>query len=662
MKELMKHKFLIGIVLLLICSLSFVNAATATLRVEKGAATGNGYYWPNITADVHSDILGYTPGWSGTGPYNPDTDRGHKIFLVNGKPIYCIEPGIGVSYDELTYTTDHQYDAEKHARIYSDELAWISYFGYQSPAVNHSDINYYDATQQLVWQTIYPGLEVVWYTDRDNMVDSDTNDVAGKVEEIKSLIEEAKKMPEISIPSSVSVGEVVTVKGDFSNYTVKVSNSKDATIVSQTSSELKIRFNTNSTVKITITKNFKGSNNINRVVYTSDEAQDIISLGLKLPTVEKNFTVSAKGGNIELQKIRLLPLVSQDFTGNATLEGAVYKVTYEGEVEYPSFELITDKNGFATTKGTEHEGKLPIGTYIIKEIKASEGYLLDPDTYIVELTEGNIGTVQEVTSREELITARIQIVKVEASDKTGQLTPEANKVFGLYPLFGENQEEAIETLVTDKDGFAISGNIPYGKYLLKQEEPYGTSEPIEPIEIEINEENEGEILKYVLANAPYSAKVKVVKRDKETEAIIAKAGVRFKIKWLEDENGNEINEYISQEITLSTGKKKVLEYFETDSDGTFITPEALKPGKYQLEEIRGVEGYILNEEALEFEIFPSTEGIELDEEYGLLLTLDFYNEKEVENPKTSDNTMYMVIGGIIVVGLVGAISYKKIKE
>ena len=198
--------------------------------------------------------------------------------------------------------------------------------------------------------------------------------------------------------------------------------------------------------------------------------------------------------------------------------------------------------------------------------------------------------------------------------------------------------------------------------ILKQEEPYGTSEPIEPIEIEINEENEGETLKYVLANAPYSAKVKVVKRDKETEEIIAKSGVRFKIKWLEDENGNEINEYISQEITLSTGKKKVLEYFETDSDGTFITPEALKPGKYQLEEIRGVEGYILNEEALEFEIFPSTEGIELDEEYGLLLTLDFYNEKEVENPKTSDNTMYMVIGGIIVVGLVGAISYKKIKE
>ena len=662
MRKIKKHNFLIGIALLLIFSISFVNAATATIKVEKGKPTGNGYYWPNVTAYVHSDILGYTPGWSGTGPYNPDTGRGNTIHLVNGKPIYCIEPGIAMSFDELTYTTDHQYEAEKQARIYSEDLAWISYFGYLSPAVDHSDPSYYDATQQLVWQTIYPELEVVWYTDYNNRNDSDTNDVAGKVEEIKELIEEAKKMPNITIPSSVSVGEIVTVKGDFRDYTVKVSNSKDATIVSQTSSELKIKFNTNSTVKITVTKNFKGSNNINRVVYSSDEAQDIISLGLKLPTVEKSFTVSAKGGNIELQKIRLTPLVSYDYVGDSTLEGAVYEVTYEGEVEYPRFELITDKNGMATTKGTEHEGKLPVGTYKIKEIKASEGYLLDPNTYTVKLTEENIETVQKVTSKETLISAQIQIVKVEASDKTGQLTPEANKVFGLYPLFGDNQEEAIERLVTDKDGFAISGSIPYGKYLLKQEEPYGTSEPIEPIEIEITEENEGETLKYVLANAPYSAKVKVVKRDKETEEVIAVAGVRFKIKWLEDENGKEINEYITQEITLSTGKKKVLEYFETDSDGTFITPEALKPGKYQLEEIRGVEGYLLNEEAVEFEILPSTEGIELDEEYGLLLTIDFYNEKEEENPSTSDNTMYMVIGGMMIVGIIGIVSYKKIKE
>ena len=109
MKKLMKHKFLIGIVLLLICSLSFVNAATATLRVEKGAATGNGYYWPNITEDVHSDILGYTPGWSGSGPYNPDTDRGHKIFLVNGKPKCVISADKNqiqvINYEDSTIET-----------------------------------------------------------------------------------------------------------------------------------------------------------------------------------------------------------------------------------------------------------------------------------------------------------------------------------------------------------------------------------------------------------------------------------------------------------------------------------------------------------------------------------------------------------------------------
>lgn len=668
-----KKKIFFGFAILfaVVCSLTFAYAGSGQLHVLGGGGSGNGYILDGIDPNVYSDILGYTPQFVASRPYyegTEDTIHGHAILLANGDlsaPVYCIEPGIRVSLKEETYNTSSI--TENMSREDEEFLTWVSYFGYLSPApgVNHTDPSYYDATQQLVWQTKYKGLEgrIFWFTDNDNRYGSDTNDVQGKVEEIKRLIADARTVPSISAPSNIMVGETKTFSGNFdpSKYTVSLSNNKAATIVSQTSSGLQIKFNTTEEVKITVTKKFKNSSEVG-LVYTHAESQNIVRLGYNLPNVSKSITVAAHGGNLQITKISSK---SSGFLGDTTLKGAVYTVKYTGSGSYADFELVTGDNGIATTKGTKHDGILPIGTYTIKEKTPSKGYKLDPKTYTATITASNSGTVQQVTSEEPLIEANLQIVKVEASGKTGILTPEPNKVFKLYPKFGDNKDTAIATLTTDADGYAIANNIPYGTYILRQVEPYGSSEPIQPIEITINEKNDGKTLKYVLANAPYSAKVKIVKRNKDTDKVITSTGFRFKIKWLEDENGKKVDEYITQTITLATGKKKKLEYFGTDEDGTVITPEALRPGKYQLEEIKVAEGYIISEEPLPFTISPSTEGIEIDDDYGALLTVDFYNKKEPEedpepNPPTLDNILTVLIGGIAI-SVIGVISYKKIK-
>lgn len=662
-----KFRFFITIILTILFSVSPVFAEQVTLNITHGQGTGNGTYLSNVTLNSYSDILGYTPKWTTSSPYDSSDNSGHTVFLSNGAPVYCIQPGILIKFGSSTYDTNYQYDAEKTAKLHSDDLAWISYFGYLSPAVNHSDVSYYDATQHLVWETIYPQLEIKWFTDINNKLNSDTNNVSGKAQEIENLIKEAKTLPNITAPSKVAIGEVVTFSGDYSNYDVKLSSSTDATIVSKNENGLSIKFNTTNPVTITATKKFVGSNNINSVVYTSSSSQDLISLGLNIPTVEKSITVTAKGANLSINKVSS---ESGSFLGDSSLGNAVYTVEYSGNSSYEKFELVTNENGLATTVGTKHDGKLPIGVYTIKEKTPSKGYELDKNVYTIEITKDNFETVQSVKSVEKLIQAKVQIVKVEASDKTGIMTPEVGKVFKLYPLFGDNQNAEVATFITDQDGFAISDNIPSGRYILKQVEPYGTSEPIKSFEIVIDSTNNGKTLKYVLANAPYSAKVMVIKKDYDSKDVIEKAGIKFKIKWLKDENGKEINEYITQTITLATGKKKKLEYFETDVDGIFITPISLKPGTYQLEEISTLEGYKENKEPYIFEILPTTEGIELDEEYGLLLKIDFYNKKEeikeeepeVESPDTGDNTLIVIAGLLVVVSTVGFISYKKIRN
>lgn len=651
-----------------VCGLPFVYAASGQLHVLGGGGTGNGYILDGLDPDVYTDILGYAPHFVASRPYyegTADTIHGHAILLANGDPntpVYCIEPGIRVSLDEQTYNTSSI--TENMSKADEEYLAWVSYFGYLSPVVDHTDPSYYDATQQLVWQTKYKGLEgrIFWFTDNDNRYGSDTNHVQDKVNEIKGLIESAKSMTTITAPSNVIVGQTVTFSGNFNtkDYTVTLSNTKAATIVSQSASALQVKFNTTDEVKITVTKKFQGTGTAG-LVYTHAESQNIARLGRNLPTISKSITVAAKGGNLQVTKTSSKP---SGFLGDTTLKGAVYTVKHAGS--YAEFELITDDKGIATTKGTKHDGVLPVGTYTIKEKTPSKGYKLDPKTYTVTISTSNVGTVQIVASVEELIEANLQIVKVEASGKTGILTPEPNKVFKLYPKFGSNQDTAIATLTTDADGYALATNIPYGTYTLRQVEPYGSSEPIQPIDITIDEKNDDKTLKYVLANAPYSAKVKIVKRDKDTDKIIESTGFRFKIKWLEDENGKKIDEYITQTIILSTGKKKTLEYFETDEDGTVITPEALRPGKYQLEEVEVAEGYLMSEEPLKFTISPSTEGIEIDDDYGALLTVDFYNKEEPEedpepNPPTLDSILTVLVGGIAI-SVIGAISYRKMKS
>ena len=121
-----------------------------------------------------------------------------------------------------------------------------------------------------------------------------------------------------------------------------------------------------------------------------------------------------------------------------------------------TLEIIkTDEKGEAETQ------RYPIrdfGKLKLYEIKTNENYVLDDKPIIVELKENQI---TEMTFENERIKGKVEITKVDSKNKDKKIE---GAVFGLY---NEN-DELIDTLITDENGKATSNELFKGKYYLKE--------------------------------------------------------------------------------------------------------------------------------------------------------------------------------------------------
>ena len=184
--------------------------------------------------------------------------------------------------------------------------------------------------------------------------------------------------------------------------------------------------------------------------------------------------------------------------------------------------------------------------------------------------------------------------------------------FGFYDKNGNLYKETI----TDNDGH-ISIDLPYGTYTVKQLTATKNYEKVEDFTIEVKEESD--TVKMTLVNNPIVAKLRVVKIDAETKEVIKRAGIKFKIFSIDDDN------YVCQTITYPN--KKTICEFETDENGEFVTLDVLASGKYRLEEVdQVIDGYVWNKTSHEFEIGENAELI-TDSEYGIIFDTQFENNR-----------------------------------
>ena len=318
--------------------------------------------------------------------------------------------------------------------------------------------------------------------------------------------------------------------------------------------------------------------------------------------------------------------------GDAKLSGATYglyaaeTIVYpdgRGTVAYAGDDNITSSQGtdfvstgvsaekdalLATVKTGEQAefnfGNLYFGNYYIREIEASEGYLLDETIYPVNFREA-----QDTHHDISLNTKVVETVKKQAFEiikvSTDGASTETDYVKGAeftvklqsdIDKNGWDNAKTHDVLVTNEKGYALSKELPYGKYLVRETKVPKDLYKTKDFTVIVTEDSREPQQWRVFNDGPFKAYIRIVKKDAENGNTVLLPGVTFKIK------NTDTDEYVEQKV----GDKKISE-FTTDETGTITTPLQLKCGNYAVEEITAPEGYVITEESFPLEV--TTDGL-----------------------------------------------------
>ena len=290
--------------------------------------------------------------------------------------------------------------------------------------------------------------------------------------------------------------------------------------------------------------------------------------------------------------------------------------------------ITTDKNASGTIEN------LYLGEYYWQEISPSEGYELDETKYPFTASykdQNTITVTVDKTVKETIRTGEFDLIKVITDGSQSEImTNEKGAEFVVvllkdYEANGKDIHKALKyakenrsekeyaVLTTNKNGYASSGKLAYGKYIIQQTKKGENAEETDILEgtftFEVTEANGETIVKggdtsgnalemgedgkmhYHINNRPSDYFLKLVKVDAESGKQIILSDATFKVKNL------ATGEYVRQKVAGVW-----IDEFNTDKDGYVILPLKLKSGKYQLEEIKAPNNYLLNGTSIPFEI------------------------------------------------------------
>lgn len=358
--------------------------------------------------------------------------------------------------------------------------------------------------------------------------------------------------------------------------------------------------------------------------------------------------------------------------GDATFNGAVYKVYANEDIYnkaktkkfYSNGDLVATRT--MNEKGeTEDITNLPLGKYVVKEETAPIGYMLDKNTYNVELKYKDQYTkviTDTKTSLENVKKMGVHIFKSGIKENSGE-TPglegaeftiklnsaveraysqgytyaevwngvdeNGNKVNVDTKRVAEAQKIAptYDVLVTDKDGNAYTQkNLPYGKYIVKETVTPKDYESASDFYFSITQD-ESEIKEIpqktkhiVVNNEQLEAYIKLIKKDLKTGKVVTLTSTTFEIKAEKDiydrATGKIIwkkGESISQKIgsttytSFTTNADNMIvpdKSFTNNKDdkGSVVTPLQLPVGSYAIYEIKTPKGFLQLEKPVTFEI------------------------------------------------------------
>ena len=318
-----------------------------------------------------------------------------------------------------------------------------------------------------------------------------------------------------------------------------------------------------------------------------------------------------------------------DENGEA-LGGALIGIFKADETEYTKEHAIMTAT--SEKDGSFSFAKVPYGKWIIREIEAPEGFVLDDTSYEVNIGENE--QVIEVEITDEYIHGNIELTKVDADYPDNKLT---GATFDVYKdVNGDGKlddgDELIGNLEETATGIYEMKELLYGKYLVQE-----TKAP------------EG----FVLDKGVYSV---FIEKDETTYKVENKAGVGF------------INEAMKGNLkikkTSSDGKVEGFTFrvtgvngydstFTTDKNGE-ISIDGLRIGEYTVSEVSDnvSAGYIL----------PADKKVTV--KVGETVEIEMHNELR-DTPKTGDDKktgLWVALAGASALGIVATVVASKRKK
>lgn len=366
---------------------------------------------------------------------------------------------------------------------------------------------------------------------------------------------------------------------------------------------------TNDPIVATFTTQKDGHATLSKMLENGDYVtiEQVAPLGYTLDTSVHRFSVDGKSTDISVvddPSAVTLTVTKKDSdtnssvaTGNASLAGAVYRVSYLQDGSEVHRDITTNSSGRAVLKG------IPIGQIKVQEISSPLGYKLDPTVHIYNVAPHEVTSaefeLEPADFTEEVMKGQIALHK--QYETLDDLAEEQGAEFDIYLKSAGSFDAAKETerdhITTGADGMATTKDLPYGTYVVHQSKGGNGRQLVSDFDVSISED--GKVYSYDLVNTQKNAQLKIVKTSEDGVV----EGIKFRVTRLEDS-------YSAEYVTDAAGE------ILTETLPIYADKDGANKYQYRVEELD-------TEETFGYQL-PDSQTVELSE--GEIASVSFHNK------------------------------------
>lgn len=256
---------------------------------------------------------------------------------------------------------------------------------------------------------------------------------------------------------------------------------------------------------------------------------------------------------------------------------------------------------------------LPLGTLVIQETRAPEGFLINSDKYVVRITEDGadqdiVRTYNEPIILETAIKGGVSVTKTDADLQSSTAQGDASIAGAKFTIYNASDKAvrvdgtdyapgaAVKTITANAQGIASTGaqDLPYGDYEIAETSApngYSINDTRYSFTINNNESviNIGDISDHVIRGGISIQKLSAETGDAQPQDGTSLEGAIFQII-----NRSGASIVVAGETYQPDS---VVMTIRTDSNGVATTGNSVLPyGTYELKEVEAPENYMVNED------------------------------------------------------------------